>query len=308
MSQREIVTLTLNPALDVSCGVDRVAPEIKLRCSSPVMEPGGGGVNVSRAIQHLGGESIAIWMKGGPTGELFQQLLSAEVKNSVPVPITGLTRESLVIDEATSGQQYRFCMPGPELSLSETEDVLRTLSDLETRPDFCVISGSRPPGIDHDFYQQVIAKLPASCRVIVDVGGEFLGSKSPASVYLVKPNLKELGDFVGREVTSDAEIESASREIIRNGISSVVVTSLGAGGAFVVGEQLTGHIRSPTVPIRSKVGAGDSMVAGIVLALARDKPLEEAVRFGVAAGAAAVMTPGTGLCRRTDTEALFHQT
>lgn len=307
MSQRQIVTLTLNPALDVSCGVDRVAPEIKLRCSSPVMEPGGGGINVSRAIKHLGGESIAIWTKGGPTGDLFQLLLSAEISNSVPVEINGLTRDSIVVDEATSGQQYRFCMPGPELSRLEIEDVLHTLSDLETEPDFFVISGSRPPGIDHDFYQQAIAKLPASCRVVVDVGGEFLGSKSPASVYLVKPNLKELGDFVGREVTSDAEIESASREIIGNGISSVVVTSLGAGGAFVVGEELVEHIRSPTVPIRSKVGAGDSMVAGITLALAREMPLEQAIRFGVAAGAAAVMTPGTGLCRKEDTEALFDQ-
>jgi len=126
-------------------------------------------------------------------------------------------------------------------------------------------------------------------------------------VFLVKPNVRELGELVDAELTSEQQQLAAARDLIRQGRCEVVVLSLGAGGALLITADNGEHIRTPTVPIRSKVGAGDSMVAGIVLGLSRDLTLSDAVRYGVAAGAAAVMTPGTELCRREDTERLFEQ-
>lgn len=299
-----IVTLTLNPSLDLACDVDRVMPEEKLRCTEPTAQPGGGGLNVARAIARLGGESTAVWASGGANGRRIGEMLEAEGVHSLPVPIAAETRQNLSVFERASTLQYRFGFPGAKLTDDELDaciDALRKLGE----PDYLVLSGSLPPGVDPTFYKRVTLAVERA-RVVIDTSGEALKQAVRGRAWMLKPNLRELSDLVGEEVLDDRDIVRTSRQLIENGNAEVIVTTLGAAGALLVTSDLVDTIRSPTVPIRSKVGAGDSTVAGMVVGLSRGMSLQHAVRLGVAAGASAVSTPGTDLCRRDQTERL-HQ-
>jgi len=303
---KTIVTITLNPAIDKSSSVEHVVAERKLYCKPPRFEPGGGGVNVCRAIKKLGGNSGLLYPAGGLTGKRLQELLDEEGLNHRPFPIDGMIRESLVILEESTGRQYRFGMPGPKLRKKEWEQFLQELSAIEPSPDYVVASGSLPLGVPPDFYAQVarVGKKKGT-KTIVDVSGQALKQALEEGVFLIKPNVREFRELVGEEIKEESQIKEEARKMVKSGLCEVMVISLGAGGALLVSEDFAEHILPPTVPIISKVGAGDSMVAGITLSLARGKPLRESVLFGVAAGTAAVMTPGTELCRREDTERLF---
>ena len=303
---KTIVTMTMNPAIDKSSSVAHVVAERKLYCKPPRFEPGGGGVNVSRAIKKLGGESILLYPAGGLTGDRLKELLDQEGLNHRPFPIEGLIRESLVILEESTGQQYRFGMPGPELQKKEWKALLQELAAREPAPDYLVASGSLPPGVPADFYARVArVGKDRGAKVIIDVSGEALEEALKEGVYLIKPNVREFRELVGKDIKEESQIKAEAQKMVKSGRCEVLVISLGAAGALMVSEEFAEHILPPTVPIVSKVGAGDSMVAGIVLSLARGKPLRESVLFGVAAGTAAVMTPGTELCRREDAERLF---
>jgi len=303
---KTIVTIALNPAVDKSSSVAHVVPEHKLACAAPRFEPGGGGVNVSRAIKKLGGKSLLLYLAGGLTGERLQGLLSEEGLHHSPFAINGMTRESLVIMEESTGLQYRFGMPGPRLRKKEWEQFLVELSMIEPPPDYVVASGSLPPGVPTDFYARVahVGKEKGT-KTIVDVSGKALKNALEEGVYLIKPNVREFRELVGEEVREEAQIKAEAQKIVEKGWCEILVISLGAAGVLAVSKDFAEHILSPTVPIISKVGAGDSMVAGITLSLAQGKSLKEAILFGVAAGTAAVMTPGTELCRREDAERLF---
>ncbi len=303
---KTIVTITLNPAIDKSSSVAHVVAERKLYCKAPRFEPGGGGVNVSRAINKLGGESLLLYPAGGLTEKRLQELMDEEGLNHRPFPIEGMNRESLVILEESTGQQYRFGMPGPPLRKEEWETFIRELASMEPSPDYVVASGSLPPGAPRDFYARVarVGKKRGG-KVIIDVSGEALDAALREGVFLLKPNVREFRELVGNEIKEESQIKAAARKMVESDRCEVLVISLGAAGALVVSEKFAEHILPPTVPIISKVGAGDSMVAGIVLSLARGNPLRESVLFGVAAGTAAVMTPGTELCRREDAERLY---
>lgn len=303
---KTIVTMTLNPAIDKSASVEHVVAERKLYCKPPRFEPGGGGVNVSRAIKKLGGESLLLYPAGGLTGDRLKQLLDQESLNHRPFAIAGMIRESLVILEESTGRQYRFGMPGPTLQKAEWEPFLQQLTAMEPAPDYVVASGSLPPGVPPDFYARVarIGKTMGA-KVIIDVSGEALGAALQEGVFLIKPNVREFRQLVGKEIKEETQIKAEAQKMVKSGRCEVLVISLGAAGALVVAEEFVEHIIPPTVPIVSKVGAGDSMVAGIVLSLARGNPLRKSILFGVAAGSAAVMTPGTELCRREDAERLY---
>ena len=303
---KTIVTMTLNPAIDKSSSVAHVVAERKLYCKPPLFEPGGGGVNVSRAIKKLGGASMLLYPAGGLTGKRLQELLDKEGLNHRPFPIEGVNRESLVILEESTGQQYRFGMPGPELDKKEWEPLLQELATMEPSPNYVVASGSLPPGVPPDFYAQLVRiGKKRGAKTIIDVSGEALEAALQEGVFLIKPNVREFRELVGEEIKQESQIKAEAKKMVKSGRCEVLVISLGAAGALVVSEKFAEHILPPTVPIISKVGAGDSMVAGIVLSLARGKPLRESLLFGVAAGTAAVMTPGTELCRREDAERLF---
>jgi 6-phosphofructokinase 2 len=301
-----IVTLTMNPSVDKYATVDHVTPDRKLRCSKPRHDPGGGGINVSRAIHTLGGKAAAVYPAGGPLGKMLRALLDEEGIEQRPVSIQGLTRQNFAVMEKSSDRQYRFGMPGPELSDEELKRCLNEVESICSGCTYLVASGSLPPGAPADFYGRVarVAK-DRGVRLIVDTSGEPLRHASNVGVFLLKPNLRELSHLAGRDLESESEQYEAARAIIDRSGTEVVVISLGAGGAVLVTADRNLEIRAPTVRIRSKVGAGDSMLGGITLAMARGDSLDDAVRLGVAAGAAAVMTPGTELCTREDTERLY---
>ena len=305
---KTIITLTMNPAIDKSANVAQVIVERKLYCHSPRFEPGGGGVNVSRAIRKLGGESTALFPCGGPTGTHLLELLQHEGLVCRPIPVDGWTRESLVVLEESSGLQFRFGMPGSPLSESEWRNCLDALVDANRNPKYIVASGSLPTGVPEDFYAQV-ARIGKGlgARVIVDTSGIPLRLALQEGVYLIKPNIRELGELVGKELVDESSQREIAMEMVRSGQCAVVALSLGAGGVLLASADGCLRMQTPLVPIKSKVGAGDSMVAGIVLSLARGNEVQDAVRFGVAAGAAAVMTPGSELCRREDAERLYDQ-
>lgn len=303
---QRVITLTMNPAIDKSSSVEKVIAEHKLYCKPPIFEPGGGGINVSRAIRKLGGESRALFPSGGPTGDYLQELLAEEGLDCLPVPVEGRTRENLIVLEETTGLQFRFGMPGLPLREAEWQRCLEVLAGARDKPAYIVASGSLPPGVPSDFYARV-ARIGNSlgARVIVDTSGEALQQALQEGVFLVKPNIRELGELMGREPADEKSQLEIAMELVRTGKAAVVALSLGAAGVLLASADGYERLRTPVVPIRSKVGAGDSMVAGIVLSLAKGNPLREAIRYGLAAGAAAVMTPGSELCRREDVERLY---
>jgi 6-phosphofructokinase 2 len=300
-----IVTLTMNPALDIATSTDRVIPTHKLRCSPPRYDPGGGGINVARAVHALGGDAVAIFPVGGPAGKMIRHLLDQEGVRHFPIAIGGFTRESLAVEDRQTGQQFRFILPGPQVSEADQERCLDQLSVLAAEADFIVASGSLPPGVPEDFYSRVAGlaqKLDK--RLMLDTSGAAL-KQAGRGIYLLKPSLRELQDLVGREIGTPLEQEKAAREVIEQGRSEIVVLSLGAEGALLVTAQQCERFAAVPVEARSTVGAGDSMLAGIVLGLSRGLPLREAVRFGLAAGAAALLGSGTELCPRSDVERLY---
>jgi 6-phosphofructokinase 2 len=297
----------MNPTIDKSAAVDHVVPERKLRCRPARFEPGGGGINVSRAISKLGGESHAFYASGGPTGDLLRQILDREGIRHDGVSIEGWTRENLTVYEEETEQQFRFGMPGPQLTEEEWNHCLDRVRQASPKPAYIVASGSLPPGVPKHFYGRLarVAK-DLDARMILDTSGEPLSlAVQEKGVFLIKPNMRELKTLAGGEIEGEDRQEALLREIVETGESEAVVLSLGRGGALLVWKKGCEHFRAPNVAIKSKVGAGDSMVAGITLRLAQGASISEAVRFGVAAGTAAVMTAGTELCRREDAEELY---
>lgn len=297
-----IVTLTVNPTIDKSSSVDTVASEIKLRCTRPRFDPGGGGINVSRAVKKLGGESIAIYTAGGGTGQHLSALLSNEGVITHPIPISGMTRENLTVYEESTGLQYRFGMPGPEI----TEWRACIEACFSQPADYLVASGSLAPAMPHDFYKQLAIRAKESdTKIIVDTSDKALEACAEAGVFLMKPNLRELELLSGKKFRSEEQMIDITQNLIREGMAECFVISVGAQGAMLITENKAIKMRPPVVPIQSKVGAGDSMVGGIVWALSNGEDVEIAVRYGIAAGSAAVMTPGTDLCRYEDTMDIF---
>jgi 6-phosphofructokinase 2 len=303
---KTIITFTTNPSIDKNSSVEHVVAEHKLYCKPPVFEPGGGAINVARAIKKLGGESKLVYTAGGYTGDRLNALLMEEGITREVIPVEGMTRESLIILEESTGLQYRFGMPGAEMKKNEWERCIHELSAMEPPPDFLVLSGSIAPGVPPGFYAQIAdIQKKKGTKVIVDVSGEALSHALHEGVFLIKPNVREFRNLVGHEIKDEQQIRAEAEKIVKSGQCQVIVISLGASGALIVSQDFIEHIHPPTVPVISKVGAGDSMVAGIVLSLARGKKLYDAVLYGIASGTAAVMTPGTELCRKEDADKLY---
>jgi 6-phosphofructokinase 2 len=303
-----ILTLTMNPALDVSTRVPYVLPDRKLRCDEAKYEPGGGGINVARAIHRLGGEALAWFPIGGPAGEQLDRLLEEEGVVRRTLGVAGSTRENLNVLETVSGRQFRFCMPGHGLTPEEWNFFLEGFRALEPAPDFLVASGSLPPGVPEDFFARLaVLARERGTRFVLDTSGPALACAVEAGVYLLKPSLREFHALMGAQDGEESDLGRLAAEAVGKGWCEALVISLGARGAMLVTKTDKERLAAPTVQVQSGVGAGDSMVAGIVLWLAQGRTLREAVRFGVATGAAAVMNPGTALCRREDAERLLAQ-
>lgn len=302
-----ILTLTFSPCIDKSASVPAMVPERKLRCSLAQLDPGGGGINVARAIIKLGGKAMAIYPAGGYTGQMFNRLLEEEGVPKVIIETKNETRENVIILEKESNKQFRFGFPGTEL---KEEEWKACLAAIEKEPDvsFIVASGSLPPGVPDDVYARLarIAKNKGA-KLVVDTSGEALKHAVDEGVYLLKPNLAELSTLAGKERLEEEEVERVALEIIRKGGCEVMVVSMAGKGARMFTANETFTAIPPKVEIKSTVGAGDSMVAGIVFSLWEGKNLEESLKYGVASGTAATLQPGTDLCSRENTEELFRK-
>jgi 6-phosphofructokinase 2 len=294
----------MNPAVDAQTSTHEVHATQKLRCEVPSYYAGGGGINVARALRELGGDVVAIFPKGGRTGELLDELLTAEHVPHRCVPIGGETRQNISVDERCSGQQFRFVLPGPELSTEERRACLEALASAAEGARFIVGSGSLPLGVPASFYCDVAGvarKLGA--RFILDTSADAL--REARGAYLVKPSLRELAELTGHGLPSRRDQIVAARAAIARGLAEVVVLSLGAEGALLVTAGQAVFCPAIEVPVASSIGAGDSMLAAMTLGLSRGWEFAECLRFGVAASAAALLRSGTQLCRREDTERFY---
>lgn len=303
---KRIITITLNPALDKSITVAGLVPEKKLKADNVKTEPGGGGVNVSRALHQLGLDSEAFYLAGGYTGHAFTALLEKERVKTVPIEIAGDTRENFIVLDTGSGKQYRFGMEGPKIEPSEWRALLEHIKD-ENEVAYIVASGSLPPGVPPDFFTELAAIAKTNnARLVVDTSGPALAEAVKQGAFLVKPNLGELATLRGaRENLSLKDAVEAATALIEENHCEMIAVSMGAEGALLVTREHHYKARPPQVKVQSTVGAGDSMLAGLLFALVNGYTMPDILAYGVAAGTAATLHPGTELCDKTDTNKLF---
>lgn len=303
---KRILTVTLNPAVDKTSSVGSLQPEKKLRCSAPVFEPGGGGINVARVINRLNGHALPLYFSGGNSGKQLKALLAEEGITGLAVEINGETRENLNLTDRSTGRQYRFIMPGPAISNAEYQALVQTAQAEMKDTAYLVISGSLPPNGSQGIFKTLAEiAMQNKTRLIADISGEGLREVLQVGVYLAKPNLGELSALTGHEKLLEADAVSAARTLIQQGSCQILVISMGEAGALLVTADVSEKIPAPVVKRVSTIGAGDSMVAGIVHALQRGEDIRAAVRFGIACGTAATLNPGTALCKKEDAERLY---
>jgi 6-phosphofructokinase 2 len=305
---KKILTLTMNPALDIAAEVENLVADVKLTCSHPLHHPGGGGINVSRAIRRLGGEALAFFPIGGPVGETVKELLKAEGVTMHPMPIAGDTRENFTVTESSSGRQYRFSLPGPQLEAREIDALRTEVRALLPGTDYFVVSGGLPPGVADDFYAELIRDAKAAgVRVILDVAGPAFAEALHEGVYLVRSNRTDFQKFTGVFPAQPSDVEPFVEEWLAKGWAQVAVITLSTRGTILMTVDHCIEILPPAVKLVSAVGAGDSFVGGMAVALARDWPLEDAAAYGTAALLSALQQPGTELCHLDEVENFFKQ-
>jgi 6-phosphofructokinase 2 len=304
----DIVTVTPNPAVDLSTSVERVVPVSKLRGTSQRRDPGGGGINVARVVKRLGGEVSALYPVGGVTGDLLRRLLDKEGVPSQTFAIAEETREDFFVSEISTGRPFRFILPGPRLNDEEWQECLRLLSRIKPFPRFVVASGSLPGGVPDDFYARLtrIAKQRGA-RMILDTSGPALALAVAEGVDLIKPNLREMRELAGHEPSDAGEWEAAAKALVHGGKVAIVALTMGhLGAVLVTRDQVLRAEPLPITPVGA-VGAGDSFLGALLWQLASGGDLEESFRHAVAAGAAALLNQGTSLCLPGDVERLAQQ-
>lgn len=304
-SGSRIVTLTMNPALDITTTADLVRHTDKVRCHGSRYDPGGGGINVARFAHVLGASVCAVFPAGGLTGQMVADLVVEAGVRFHRINIADATRESFTVNESSSGRQYRFVLPGPRLSFAEQAQCLDELRTAARSAEFVVASGSLPRGVPADYYQRVAgicAEL--GVRLVLDTSGSGLRHIT-CGVFLLKASVRELRECVGRDLISESDQVAAAQELIQCGLAQAVVVSLGSQGALLSTPRRSQRFSAISMGSGSGVGAGDAMVAAITVGLSRGWPIEKSVRFGIAAGAAMLMTPGTAACNRADVDRLF---
>ena len=304
----DILTVTLNPTIDLSTSVASVVPGPKLRCAAPAVDPGGGGTNVSRAIALLGGASRALVAVGGPTGERLITLLNTQGIGTVALQGPGETRQSLAVIDRATGAQYRFVLPGPEWHPTDVSHALASIAGAVREGGLVVLSGSQPPGVPENFPARVAARLEGRARLIVDTSGaplRELARGAGAAPWLLRMDDEEAAELAGYPLRTIPESAAFAEELVGRGVADVVILARGADGAVLASREGRLHARSAKVEVVSKVGAGDSFVGAFTLAIARGETLEAALRQGNAAASSAVTTEATQLCRREDVERLL---
>lgn len=299
-----ILTATLNPCIDKSSSVDQLQPEAKLRCAELVHEPGGGGINVSKALKKLETASVALFPSGGHNGNMLCSLLREEEIEFHAVDTKVETRENWIVLDTSKNDQYRFTFPGREVQ----EETIITLIDQirNFSPAYVVASGSLPPGLPDYFYGLIVKQAKSiGAKAIIDTSGPALQALKGKGAFLIKPNLAELSKMLNTEKLNGNEVDDAAQQAVMDGYAELIAVSMGPDGAWLVGKDEKHFAAAPKVKKQSTVGAGDSMVAGMTYMLQQNRSLKEVISFGVACGSAATMNEGTQLFHKADAERLF---
>ncbi|MCA0042598.1 1-phosphofructokinase family hexose kinase [Celeribacter litoreus] len=307
----QILTITLNPTVDLSTSTPEVSAGPKLRCTNPEADPGGGGINVSRAIKFLGGESTAFTAVGGETGAHLLRLLAEEKVRFTAFSVTGgATRQSMAITEQETGKQYRFVMPGPYWNHDMVDESLTAIAYAAPVGGVVVLSGSQPPGVPMDYPARLSRRLTEKgVKLFVDTSGKPLHElvKHPANPYVLRMDDVEAEDLCGHALPTRKDTADFASELVNKGIAENVIIARGADGSTLANAGGRWHASRAIDPeeVVSAVGAGDSFVGAFSMALTRGDTMQESLRFGTTAAAAAVLTAGTQLCSETDVTRLL---
>ncbi|WP_417723264.1 1-phosphofructokinase family hexose kinase [Salipiger sp.] len=303
----DILTVTLNPALDLSASTDRVTPNQKLRCGPLSVDPGGGGINVARVVRELQGTVRAFVALAGPTGMRLEEALVARGIPLVRMDAPADTRESFAVTDRTTGDQYRFVMPGPEWTDGEVAEALRAISTAVPQGGIVVLSGSQPPGVPVTFPTNVCRALRGrGAQVIVDTSGEalrYLAAGTNPAPAVLRMDSVEAEELAGCPLASRRDSARFAAELVARGAAERVIVARGADGSVMAGPDGLVQVSAAPVPVVSAVGAGDSFVGAYAYGIAAGLTAPEALALGAAAASATVTSPGTSLCRR----ALVHE-
>jgi 6-phosphofructokinase 2 len=296
---KRIVTLALNPAVDSSCSTDRVRPLHKVRTTNEQFDAGGGGINVARVVNELGGESFAVYLAGGRSGAVLEELIRHIGVMSHQIHIDEPTRVSHVVFEESTHQEFRFTPEGPRIAEHEWQAALGFIKLLDV--DFVVASGSLPRGVPVDVYARLAADVKRrGGRLVLDTSGAALAATLEEGIFLAKPSRGEFAALMGHELDDLHSLEEAAMELIGRGHVELLAVTLGHDGALLASAAGVKWLVPPEIEVKSAVGAGDSFVAGMVQGLSQGESIDRAFALGVAAGTATVLTSGTELCRKDD--------
>ena len=302
-----IITITLNPSLDEHITVHGLVVEEANRWERLRRYAGGKGIDVSRAIHEMAGESTAYGFIGGANGMALEILLDEEGVSFSFTPIQRETRTNFIITDTKTGHQTRIDAPGPRISKRELERFLKKLRQIRPNPDLIAVGGSVPPGIAVSIYSDLIRdNKKRGVRTILDSDGQWLAEGTKARPYLIKPNIREAEMLLGRSLPTEEAIIEAVIDLRKMGVE-IAVISRGKDGIIAASKESIVKAVSPPLKVRSAVGAGDCAIAGLALKLAYGEPLLEACRLAVAMGGATVLTPGTELCHHADVKWLLPQ-
>ncbi|MFD7320708.1 1-phosphofructokinase [Streptomyces sp. NPDC059875] len=284
-----ILTVTPNPSLDRTYEVPALERGEVLRASAERMDPGGKGVNVSRAVAAAGHRTVAVVPLGGAPGALVAQLLAEQGIEVAPVPVAGHTRSNIALAEP-DGTLTKVNAPGPELTSEESETILTTVGAYSPAADWIACCGSLPRGLAPEWYAELVTRAHgAGARIALDTSGPSLLAALAARPDVVKPNADELAEAVGRPLATVGDAVKAAEELRQSG-AGAVLASLGADGQLLVTADGIWFGAAEVDAVRSNVGAGDASLAGF-LAAGGEGP--EALTAAVAHGAAAVQLPGS---------------
>jgi 6-phosphofructokinase 2 len=304
-----ILTVTLNPAIDLATATAKLAPNTKLRCADPSYGAGGGGINVSRAIANLGGRSTPFAAIGGATGQMFRAMLDADGHSAIWFDVPGMTRQNVTVLEQTNNDQFRFVFPGPIWDAALSDRALTVLGEASRAARYVVGSGSLPPGVPDDFYDRLGERAEAAgARFVLDTSGGALREARQGTghlPYLWIMDNAEASEIAGRTLSTMSDLERFAFELRERQLAKVIIVSYADGGAVAVSEGEVFKGRPPKVKVVSKVGAGDSFVAGLVFRLAEGWSVADACAYAMAAAASAVTRPAGELCDREQTDRYF---
>ncbi len=290
-----IGAITLNPSIDQHILIKKLIKDDAIRAISIHRDPGGKGINVARVLTELGGTVKAYGIVGGCAGYMLRDLMDKSNVSFEFIEILDETRINIIITDKSDHSQTRISAAGPNAQWEDVNKLFSLLKELKPFPKFWALGGSLPPGLPPDTFKRIIALLNhKGAKCVLDADGEALSLGIESYPFLIKPNEYELSRLINKSLNSEDEIIKAAELLSHK--AEYVLVSLGPKGAILARKGVLLKAITPSVEVKSKVGAGDSLIAGLLLKLEEVASMEEAFIFGVACGTAAVLTEGTKLC------------